>query len=837
MFGLPILVLMGAALSSAQPVLTPQRIGGVPRSEWPVGDGGQAVNTLLSAGVMTFDRSGNLLVYDVRNQGIRRIAPDGAISTFVNEIAGVSDLAADSKGNLYLLRGKSILQISASGIRTEITPPSNIGPRTIAVDFLDNLFLVGGPVEAPLVWKRSPSGSVQNVASLAGLDARGPRATAFDWSGNLLIADWSGIMRLNSDGTLVRQVEGVAPSRIAPAPDGSVYMVGEHKIWRWTAARGVEHFAGAEKYQFSDGCAENAGKRSAKFASMSADDVVVDASGRVYVTDGLRAIGTPDWAPTSDRIRRIDPDGSIRTIAGTGGLPRASAPGGAALQANFSNPDSLAADRAGNVFFAESASHRVHEITLSGQFLTVAGKDSPPAGEDPACYSPAGKDVLSSPMGIALDPWGNLYISDTGNRRILRRTPDGGINTVATDIDRPASIAVKPDGSIYVVAAGRIRRIGADGSVGPVSVPGSVNWLAVDVGGKLIVGGGLIYREGANGTLYPVRVVTVGGPAGTSDPAGAIYTLAGSLERTSPNCGLTHLPFAANTVGARISALGSDPLGNLYVSAENLIWRIPAIAPPAADRPSPSVDTLGVFNAASNLTTLVYRSSPNPFHGLQPYLVNDSITGNEIVRIRGGCLGPLDPVTASLSSGRVPTSLAGTRVLFDGVAAPIISVQSTEILAIVPQHVAARTKATLVVENQGVGYGADLTAGEAAPGIFVDEQQAAVAINQDGIRNGPDHPASAGSIVSVFLTGAGAMDPPVEDGAVPTPPLSKVALPVTASISDAPAEVLYAGAVTGSPGVVQVNLRVPAVARPGMMRLKITVGGMSRNQSVAIAVQ
>src|SRR5207245_1341877 len=72
----------------------------------------------------------------------------------------------------------------------------------------------------------------------------------------------------------------------------------------------------------------------------------------------------------------------------------------------------------------------VHEITAAGQFLTVAGADSPPAGEDSACY-PMGKDVLSSPMGVALDADGNLYISDTGRHRILRRSANGAMTTIA----------------------------------------------------------------------------------------------------------------------------------------------------------------------------------------------------------------------------------------------------------------------------------------------------------------------------------------------------------------------------------------------------------------------
>src|SRR5207247_4294966 len=118
-------------------------------------------------------------------------------------------------------------------------------------------------------------------------------------------------------------------------------------------------------------------------------------------------------ADTTVRILLIDPDGAIRTVAKTGSMPRETATGGPAIGAIYHNPEALAVDGAGNVFFAESSANHVHEITATGQFLTVAGADSPPAGEDSACY-PMGKDVLSSPMGVALDAGGNLYFSCTG---------------------------------------------------------------------------------------------------------------------------------------------------------------------------------------------------------------------------------------------------------------------------------------------------------------------------------------------------------------------------------------------------------------------------------------
>jgi hypothetical protein len=77
------LILAGAAFSAAQITVFPQRIAGVPITEWSIGDGGPAINALLTPTALAWDRAGNLLIADSRNQRIRRLAPDGTISTVV----------------------------------------------------------------------------------------------------------------------------------------------------------------------------------------------------------------------------------------------------------------------------------------------------------------------------------------------------------------------------------------------------------------------------------------------------------------------------------------------------------------------------------------------------------------------------------------------------------------------------------------------------------------------------------------------------------------------------------------------------------------------------------
>jgi uncharacterized protein (TIGR03437 family) len=167
----------------------------------------------------------------------------------------------------------------------------------------------------------------------------------------------------------------------------------------------------------------------------------------------------------------------------------------------------------------------------------------------------------------------------------------------------------------------------------------------------------------------------------------------------------------------------------------------------------------------------------------------------------------------------------------------LLSVQATEIFAIVPQDVASKVKVTVTVENQGAPASAVLNTAAAAPGIFVSSGTQAAAINEDGSLNRTDHPAPVGSVVSLFLTGAGLTDPPTDDGVPPDLPLPLLALPVTVQVGGADAEVVYAGSVFGWPGLAQVNIRIPAVAVSDAVPVQVAVGGNSRNQWVTIAIQ
>ena len=101
MFRRGLLLVAGNTPLASQLAVTPLRIAGLSPTAWSIGDGGPAGDALLGPSALAWDRKGNLLIADSRNQRIRRITVDGVISTLFNQ-DGVSSMAVDSQGNLYV---------------------------------------------------------------------------------------------------------------------------------------------------------------------------------------------------------------------------------------------------------------------------------------------------------------------------------------------------------------------------------------------------------------------------------------------------------------------------------------------------------------------------------------------------------------------------------------------------------------------------------------------------------------------------------------------------------------------------------------------------------------
>ena len=168
-----------------------------------------------------------------------------------------------------------------------------------------------------------------------------------------------------------------------------------------------------------------------------------------------------------------------------------------------------------------------------------------------------------------------------------------------------------------------------------------------------------------------------------------------------------------------------------------------------------------------------------------------AVSPGEIVRILGTAIGPSAPVSARSIEGRpFDTILAETRVLFGGVAAPLLEVSSGQVTAIAPNAVAGRSSVEIQVEYRGVRSNAvTLPVLQAHPGIFgLDSSGWGAVRNQDGTVNSPENPARRGSTVSIYGTGGGETDPVTADGQVVgnSPPRLKNSVVVSFPETEAP---------------------------------------------------
>lgn len=218
------------------------------------------------------------------------------------------------------------------------------------------------------------------------------------------------------------------------------------------------------------------------------------------------------------------------------------------------------------------------------------------------------------------------------------------------------------------------------------------------------------------------------------------------------------------------------------------------------------------------------------------------VAPGQIVSVFGSGMGPAVGVGARLNhAGLVDNSLSGTRVLFDGVAAPLFFARADQVNAVVPYAAYGKTSVTVLAEYNGTQTRAiTMPVAPAAPGLFTigsGSGQAAL-LNEDGSVNSAANPARKGTVVVLYATGEGQTSPTGVDGKLALPPYPVPVLPVTVTIGDVDAEIVYKGAAPGFTGLFQVNARVPQnAASSNTAPVVLTVGGISSQPGVTLAVR
>ena len=383
------------------------------------GDGGPATEAhLYGPRGLAVDGSGNLYVADDINRRIRRIDPDGVITTIAGtgewgfggdggpatkaQLSGLQGLAVDGSGNLYVADGSNqrIRRIDPDGVITTI---AGTGERGFGGD--------GGPATEAQLY--SPVGlAVDGSGNLCVADYFNQRIRRIDPEGVITTIAGTGERGFGGDGGPATEAHLNFPVGLAVDGSGNLYVADyfNQRIRRIDPEGVITTIAGTGEPGFvGDGgpATEAHLNRPVRLA--------VDGSGNLYVSDS-----------SNQRIRRIDPGGVITTIAGTED-PGFGGDGGPATEALLNAPFGLAVDGSGNLYMADYLNQRVRRIDPDGVITTIAGTGDRGFGGD---GGPATDAHLNNPYGLAVDGSGNLYVADENNQRIRIIRPPGERNPV-----------------------------------------------------------------------------------------------------------------------------------------------------------------------------------------------------------------------------------------------------------------------------------------------------------------------------------------------------------------------------------------------------------------------
>jgi len=420
------------------------------------GDGGYATNAVMNApGGVAFDAVGNMFIADTANHVIRKVDTNGIITTVAGNGTGAfsgdngaatnaslnlpESLIVDPSENLWICDAGNnrIRRVDTNGIITTINfglsvtevlmdPKGNLfiaaaGQNQIMERDTNGVFTVMGGTGSS---SYTGDGGPANMAYLAG-----PTTAVADPAGKIIIADqnYQRIRQVSSVGIIVT-----------------------------LAGTGAAGFSG-------DGNAASKAKLNSPYG------VAMDGAQNIFFSDF-----------SNHRVRKIDTKGVISTVAGNGTSAFAG-DNGVATNASLNNPAGLAVDVLGNLFIADQLNNRIRKVDTNGIITTVAGSSTNVLYAGNGGY--ATNAGLFRPRGVAVDAVGNLFIADTGNNRIRKVDTNGIITLLAgtnssgfsgdgglaltNKFASPAAVAVDGAGNVFVADElnDRIRKIDTNGII------------------------------------------------------------------------------------------------------------------------------------------------------------------------------------------------------------------------------------------------------------------------------------------------------------------------------------------------------------------------------------
>ena len=313
---------------------------------------------------LALDQSGNLYIADQGNSLIRLMTPGAVVSTY----AGMPNVTGSVNGPDTLSTFNKAFSVAADG-----------SGNVYVADAGNNIIRLINPSGTVSTFAGTGIAGAADGKDTATFNA--PMGVAVDQSGNVYVADYENdLIRKITPGGLVSTLAG--KSGVSGLVDGAD-----------TAAR------------FN-----------------LPESLAVDGDGNIYVADN-----------GNNAIRKITPAGVVSTIAGSGTTGNAN---GTGRSASFNSPFGITVDASGNIYVADSGNNLIRKITPDGTVNTFAGSGAKGAGNGTGTAA-----SFNTPAGLAADAAGNIYVSDENNNLIRKITGAGSVTTIA--IKKQKSLAAR----------------------------------------------------------------------------------------------------------------------------------------------------------------------------------------------------------------------------------------------------------------------------------------------------------------------------------------------------------------------------------------------------------